>query len=102
MKTISNRIKYAYIIVLALIMTACHEKKAPEIETTVDTVIKVDEENDEYEYDEVKDTTSAHVAAWLQAVSMDSIERLLCRHDTQGGRCTCGDPRRDRAGRRGV
>ena len=81
MKTISNRIKYAYIIVLALIMTACHEKKAPEIETTVDTVIKVDEENDEYEYDEVKDTTSAQVAAWLQTVSMDSIERLLCRHD---------------------
>ena len=58
-------------------MAACQGKKTPVPEEVADTV----DEEYEYERAEVPDATSPEVEAWLQTVSMDSIERLLCCHN---------------------
>ena len=69
--------RWIWILALAVVfMAACNGKKSTPYEIVTDTEVDVDE----YEFVEVPDTTPAEVAAWLQTVSMDSIERLLCRH----------------------
>ena len=80
MKPMKEKWIYA-VIAWVVCMTACQGKKAPEQEAPVDTVIEIVEEGNEYERVEVPNSTSAEVAAWLQTISMDSIERLLCRHN---------------------
>lgn len=70
------KVKWFLLMVAALCIAACQGKPTPATEEPVDTT----EEEYEYEEIEVPDTTPAEVAAWLQTVSMDSIERLLCRH----------------------
>ena len=69
--------RWIWILALAVVfMAACNGKKSTPYEIVTDTEVDVDE----YEFVEVPDTTPAEVAAWLQTVSMDSIERLLCRN----------------------
>ena len=75
-KTITMYIRCFCFVAVALAVVACNGKQEPVVEEPLDTV----EEENEYERVEVPETTSAEVAAWLKTVSMDSIERLLCRH----------------------
>ena len=80
-----------YIIMAAAVcMTACHKKKTPEQSSEADTIIEIVDEEDDYGYADVTDTTADDVAAWLKTVSMDSVERLLCRH---GGNVAIPDGR---------
>ena len=77
--------RWIWILAVAMVfIAACNGKKTTPYEIVTDTEI------DEYEYEhvDVPDTTSAEVAAWLQTVSMDSIERILCRH---GGKVVTPD-----------
>ena len=75
-KTITMYIRCFCFVAVALAVVACNGKQEPVVEEPLDTV----EEEYECERVEVPETTSAEVAAWLKTVSMDSIERLLCRH----------------------
>ena len=75
-KTITMYIRCFCFVSVALAVVACNGKQEPAVEEPLDTV----EEEYEDEHVDVPEATPAEVTAWLQTVSMDSIERLLCRH----------------------
>ena len=75
-KTITMYIRCFCFVAVVLAVVACNGKHEPVVEEPLDTV----EEEYEDEYVDVPEATPAEVTAWLQTVSMDSIERLLCRH----------------------
>lgn len=62
-------------LLAAATLAACHGK------STSDTDTLDPDDSWLYEYSEAPDTTPAAVDAWLHTVSLDSIERLLCRHN---------------------
>lgn len=75
-KTIAMYIRCFCFAAIALAVVACNGKQEPVVEEPLDTV----EEEYEDEHVDVPEATPAEVTAWLQSVSMDSIERTLCRH----------------------
>lgn len=75
-KTIAMYIRCFCLAAIALAVVACNGKQEPVVEEPLDTV----EEEYEDEHVDVPEATPAEVTAWLQSVSMDSIERTLCRH----------------------
>ena len=64
------------VVAAVICLAACQGKTTTIVEEAADTV----EEEYEDEHVDVPEATPAEVTAWLQTVSMDSIERLLCRH----------------------
>lgn len=75
-KTITMYIRCFCFVAVVLAVVACNGKHEPVVEEPLDTV----EEEYEDEYVDVPEATPAEVTAWLQSISMDSIERTLCRH----------------------
>lgn len=75
-------IKQIFIMTLLMLscLTACGNKKQ--------ATANDDDFSWTDRYIDASDSTSPEVAAWLQTVSMDSIEHLLCRHN---GEVTIGD-----------